>query len=157
MGPANDCFAEERGLSPSDSPAPVAGWLIRAGAQQIFGRQDALGNVPKLAVSVSRGFVQSTISFVFGKSHPLHQNTLGPLDDLAVFHGLTQIVGLAAQVLELFESTHDNGDSGFQVLLSNGFDQVGQNVTLTRPRNQLSIMVRGDKNNRDWAVRFRAS
>ena len=25
-------------------------------------------------------------------------------------------------------------------------------MTLTRPRNQLSIMVRGDKNNRDWAV-----
>ena len=37
-------------------------------------------------------------------------------------HGLTQIGGLAAQVLELFEPSHDNGDGRFQVLLPNWFD-----------------------------------
>ncbi len=73
------------------------------------------------ALKAAEGFVLVEAGF-------LHEDSLGALDDLAIFEGLAEVGGFLAQRLELLEPPDGDGDGRFEVGLLDRFDEEGQDM-----------------------------
>src|SRR5262249_18173216 len=98
------------------------------GRERVFGGQDDARDLDEVLVAVARQLAQPPEGALFIQAGSLHEEALGPFDDLAVLQGLSLVRGLLAQGLELFEPLHGDRDRCLQIGLLRRLHQVGQDV-----------------------------
>jgi hypothetical protein len=93
-----------------------------------FGNDEHLGNINQLAALFAHELLQPPKGILFVEGSALHENSLGPLDDLAVLQGLAQIGCFAAQRLELLEAPHGQRNCRSEIGLFDRLDEISQDV-----------------------------
>ena len=129
--------------------APDVEALRRRRLEGFLGGQDVAGDLGELLVPVARQLAQPPEGLLLVQAGLLHQQALGPLDDLAILQGLPAVGGLLAQGLELLEPLHGDRDRRLQVGLLGRLDQVGQDVVAPGALEELGTVVGRDQDERD--------
>ena len=97
-----------------------------------------MGSIDDSLIVVAGELVQAPECRILVQAGPLHQDSLGALDDLAVGEGLTQLAGLLPQGLELIEPLHGQADRHLQVGLLDRLDEIGEDLLTLGPFDELA-------------------
>ena len=82
----------------------------------------------QLEITLTGNVLQAAKGLVLVQARTLHEQSLGFLDELSIFESLSQVGCFPTECLELLESAHRDGDSGFQISLLDRLDQECQDV-----------------------------
>ena len=117
-----------------------------------LGGQDHGRHLDQLAVALAGKPLQAAKGFVLVQARVLHEQSLGPLDELSILEGLAQIGCLLTKSLELLEPPGRDGDGRLQVGLLDRLDQERQDVVFPGVLDQVAIVIGRHQDHRDRDV-----
>src|SRR5450756_2594080 len=108
----------------------IVTWALGSAGSDLVGQNDGLGHVFHRLAIVHTHFLD--LAEGFGLAEPLlvHQDALGPVDQLASLQRCLKIQNLLLQFLKLSETGQRHLDGRREIFLAVGFDKVSRHPCL---------------------------
>src|SRR5712692_7723541 len=96
-------------------------------------RQDALSNREHRLTPIHGGTLNTSVGIRLRETLPLHKDSLGPFDNLAIFQSLAERSILRREVAKLLKASPGNLQCRFQLMFLNGLHQISKHVLFHGP------------------------